>query len=393
MINCVFNSFFRTLGRILCYVVFAFIIALILGLVKVKADTRSNNWVYNVKYLPSNSAVVNWSSPTEFTYFTPASIRASSLFSNTTYGDSASEVYNSNDIIYYMDDVVLGSNGRSFGFSTPYRLFKNQYHAITTYICYSGGDMPQVTRIGAGDSYNTAFSGNVKYQSTSRMYLNYIDLAEDNATTLGFTRLYCGSYLSIIQPIENSSTFNLRMHGVSNKFSYFLMGIDAFPLANADSVSASEVESIVKNSGLATANSVDQVNKAVQQVQEETKKVNDTISSDEVDDSGGKSFFDSFTTSDNGGISSVVTAPLQFINRATDKCSPISIPLYDKKITLPCGDTLFWNKTEVKPLRDAINTIVGGVFIYFLLGRIFRIIQNIKNPLSDKESEVPIIDL
>lgn len=393
MIYTVFNSFFRTLGRILCYVFFAFIIALIIGLVKVKADTRSNNWVYNVKYLPSNSAVVNWSSATDFTYFTPASIRASSLFSNTTYGDSASEVYNSNDIIYYMDDVVLGSNGRSFGFSTPYRLFKNQYHAITTYICYSGGDMPQVTRIGAGDSYNTAFSGNVKYQSTSRMYLNYIDLAEDNVTTLGFTRLYCGYYLSIIQPIENSYTFNLRMDGVSTKHSYFLMGIDAFPLANADSVTASEVESIVKNSGLASAYSVDQVNKAVQQVQEETKKVNDTISSDEVDDSGGKSFFDNFTTSDNGGISSLVTAPLQFINRATDKCSPISIPLYDKKISLPCGDTLFWNKTEVKPLRDVINTIVGGVFIYFLLGRIFRIIQNIKNPLSDDESEVPIIEL
>lgn len=284
MIKTIFNSFGRTLGRILCYILIGIVIAILTGLVKVNADTRSNNWVSNIKYLPSNSSVVNWSSSTDFSYFTPSSIRASSLFSYETFGDSAREVYNDNDVIYYMDDVVLGSNGRSFGFTTPYRLFKDQYHAITTYICYSGGDMPQVTRIGAGDSYNTAFSGNVKYKSTTRMYLNWIDLDPDNATTLGYTRLYCGSYFSIIQPIENSFTFNLRMDGVSTKNSYFLMGIDAVPLADANQVTTAQIENIVKNSGLATATSVEEVNTAVQKVQEESEKINNSITSDDEDD-------------------------------------------------------------------------------------------------------------
>lgn len=369
------------------------VIAVLTGFVNVKADTRSNNWVSNIKYLPSNASVVNWSSETDYSYFTPSSIRASSLFSSESYGDSAKEVYNSNDIIYYMDDVVLGNNGRSFGFTTPYRLFKNQYHAITTYICYSGGDMPYVTRIGAGDSYATAFSGRVQYKSTVRMYLNWIDLDIDNATTLGFTRLYCGYYLSVIQPIESSFTFSIRLDGVSTKNSYFLMGIDVVPLANADQVTSAQIENIVKNSGLATASSVEEVNTAVKKVQEESEKINNSITNDDVDDSNGKSFFDNFSTSDNGGISSLVTAPLKFINRATDKCSPITIPFYDKNITLQCGDTLFWNKTEVKPLRDVLNYITGGLFVYFLLGKIFKIIQNIKNPLSNDESEVPIIDL
>lgn len=385
--NPIFNSFGRTLGRILCYILIGLVIAFLTGKIKVNADTRSNNWVSNIKYLPSNSSVVNWSSPTEFTYFTPASIRASSLFTYDTYGDSAREVYNDNDIIYYMDDVVLGNNGRSFGFTTPYRLFKDQYHAITTYICYSGGDMPQVTRIGAGDSYNTAFSGNVKYKSTSRMYLNWIDLAVDNATTLGYTRLYCGSYFSIIQPIESSFIFNLRMDGVSTKNDYFLMGIDAVPLADANQVTTAQIEQIVKNSGLATATSVQEVNTAVQKVQEETKKVNDTISSDAVDDpsSSINSFKDKLAQ--NGVITQLIGLPVtlfsKVLNSVNGTCINYSLGnLYGTDIIFPCisiknyiGSTL-WN---------VIDVLVSGLFVYAISKKFIKVFESMS---SMKEGDV-----
>lgn len=379
--NNIFSSFGRTLGRILCYILIGLFISFITGKINVNADTRSNNWVSNIKYLPSNSSVVNWSSPTEFTYFTPSSIRASSLFTYETFGDSAREVYNDNDIIYYMNDVVLGSNGRSFGFTTPYRLFKDQYHAITTYICYSGGDMPQVTRIGAGDSYNTAFSGNVKYKSTTRMYLNWIDLAADNATTLGYTRLYCGSYFSIIQPIENSFTFNLRMDGVSTKHSYFLMGIDAVPLADANQVTTAQIENIVKNSGLATATSVEEVNTAVQKVQEETKKVNDTISSDEVDDpsSSINSFKDKIA--ENGVITQLIGLPVtlftKVLNSVNGACNSYNLgSLFGTDIVFPCinisnyiGATL-WN---------VIDVLISGLFVFSISKKFIKVFEHMSS--------------
>lgn len=358
-----------------------FIIVLLFSFVNVNADTRSNNWVSNIKYLPSNSSVVNWSSPTEFTYFTPASIRASSLFTYETFGDSAREVYNDNDIIYYMDDVVLGSNGRSFGFTTPYRLFKDQYHAITTYVCYSGGDMPQVTRIGAGDSYNTAFSGNVKYKSTTRMYLNWIDLAADNATTLGYTRLYCGSYFSIIQPIENSFTFNLRMDGVSTKNDYFLMGIDAVPLADANQVSAAQIENIVKNSGLATATSVQEVNTAVQKVQEETKKVNDTISSDEVDDpsSSINSFKDKIA--ENGVITQLIGLPVtlftKVLNSVNGTCTSYNLgSLFGTEIVFPCINMF---NILGGNLWAVIDVLISGLFVYSISKKFIKVFEHMSS--------------
>lgn len=379
--NNIFSSFGRTLGRILCYILIGLVIAFITGKINVNADTRSNNWVSNIKYLPSNSSVVNWSSPTDFTYFTPASIRASSLFTYDTFGDSAREVYNDNDIIYYMDDVVLGNNGRSFGFTTPYRLFKDQYHAITTYICYSGGDMPQVTRIGAGDSYNTAFSGNVKYKSTTRMYLNWIELAADNATTLGYTRLYCGSYFSIIQPIENSFTFNLRMDGISGKYDYFLMGIDAVPLADANQVTTAQIENIVKNSGLATATSVEEVNNAVNKVQEETKKVNDTISSSDVDDpsSSINSFNDKLAQ--NGVITQLIGLPVtlfsKVLNSVNGTCTSYNLgSLFGTDIIFPCINISNYLGAT---LWSVIDVLISGLFVYSISKKFIKVFEHMSS--------------
>lgn len=379
--NNIFSSFGRTLGRILCYILIGLVIAFITGKINVNADTRSNNWVSNIKYLPSNSSVVNWSSPTDFSYFTPASIRASSLFTYDTFGDSAREVYNDNDIIYYMDEVVLGSNGRSFGFTTPYRLFKDQYHAITTYICYSGGDMPQVTRIGAGDSYNTAFSGNVKYKSTTRMYLNWIDLAPDNATTLGYTRLYCGSYFSIIQPIENSFTFNLRMDGVSTKNSYFLMGLDAVPLADANQVSAAQIENIVKNSGLATATSVQEVNTAVQKVQEETKKVNDTISSSDVDDPSSSINSMNDKLAENGVITQLIGLPVtlftKVLNSVNGTCTSYNLgSLFGTDIIFPCINISNYLGAT---LWSVIDVLISGLFVYSISKKFIKVFEHMSS--------------
>lgn len=392
MIKRVFKSVDSGLFLMLLYVIIGIVIALLICSVKVKAAERSDNFLQNIKYLPSYVQAYNWSGSNSYKSISSVKYTFGDLYPNL-FNNSDDRllypVFNSGSVVYSIAGP-LGDNGRSFVFDLPTRISKQMYTAVTTYICYSGGNMPNVSRIGAGDSYATALTTSPKYGSTNKLYFSPLTFSP-NGTSL---TVYCGAYFSIIQPNEQSASFHIRMDGVNNSnIVYFLMGIDVQSLGNADNLTASQVENIVKNSGLATATSVQEVNSAVQKVQEETKKVNDSITNDDVDDTNGKSFFDNFSTSDNGGISSLVTAPLKFINRATDKCSPITIPFYEKNITLQCGDTLFWNKSEVKPLRDVLNYITGGVFIYFLLGKIFKIIQNIKNPLSDSESEVPIIDL
>lgn len=111
------------------------------------------------------------------------------------------------------------------------------------------------------------------------------------------------------------------------------------------------------------------------------------ITSDEVDDSKSNSFFDSFNNTDHGGISGVITSPLKAINKINVACTSISFNIFDHNIELPCGDTLFWNKTEVSTFKNVWNILLGGPIIYLLMLKLFHTIQGLKNP-DDSKIEV-----
>jgi len=108
----------------------------------------------------------------------------------------------------------------------------------------------------------------------------------------------------------------------------------------------------------------------------------DFFNNDSIDDSS--SFFDGFDTNDNGGISAVITAPLVLVRKSTQSCEPLVLTSFDKDITLPCGDTLFWGRSEVASFRTVWNLLIGGSFLFFLLSKVFKTIENIKDPESDK---------
>lgn len=284
MIKTIFNSFGRTLGRILCYILLGIVIAILAGFINVKAATtsRSDNFMSDIKYLPSYVAAYNWTGANSYTATDINKHSFGDLYP-FLFKDSEKLIYpvfNSGSEIFSISGP-LGNNGRSFVFNLPNRISKDMYTAVTTYICYSGGNMPNVSRIGAGDSFSTALTTSPKYKSTNKMYFNSLTFSTGGSSLT----VYCGAYFSIIQPTEQSAAYNLRMDGVStSNITYFLLGLDVVPLANADIVTSSQIESIVKNSGLATASSVEEVNTAVKKVQEESEKINNSITSDDEDD-------------------------------------------------------------------------------------------------------------
>jgi len=118
--------------------------------------------------------------------------------------------------------------------------------------------------------------------------------------------------------------------------------------------------------------------------------LNNNIKDDDIDTSSSNSFFDSFDDKDHGGLSSIITAPLSAFNKITATCKPISMKVLDKEITLPCGDTLFWNKPSVKSFRVIWNLLLGGPILYFLLIKLFRVIEGLKNPDDDR---IEVLDL
>lgn len=115
--------------------------------------------------------------------------------------------------------------------------------------------------------------------------------------------------------------------------------------------------------------------------------VNDSINNSEVDTSNAEGFFSNFSDTDHGGIRGVINAPLKFLKHMTDTCKPLEFEIYDTKITLPCGDTLFWNKAEVQEFRATWNCIFGGAILYSLVLKLFKVIEGLKNP-DDSRIEV-----
>lgn len=303
MIKTIFNSFGRTLGRILCYIFIGLIIAFIIGKIKVNAAERSDNFLANIKYLPSLVQAYNWSSSTSSTAITSTKHLFGDLYPSL-FAESDKLIYpvfNSGSEIFSISGP-LGSNGRSFVFNLNTRISKEMYTGITTYICYTGGDLPQVSRVGAGDSFNTALTGTPKYKSTSRMYITPLTWRLNGANQ----QVYCGAYFSIIQPTEQSNSFHIRMDGVNNSsYRYFLMGYDLESLGNADSLSAAELDTIIKNSGLATASSVQEVKNSVNEIKQEANNINNSITSDDVDD-----------TSQNCGIICKLKSIVSFLKPA-----------------------------------------------------------------------------
>ena len=377
--NNIFSSFGRTLGRILCYILIGLVIAFITGKIKVNAAERSDNFLQNIKYLPSYVQAYNWTGPNSYTAINSVKY---------TFGDLYPSLFNSEDKLLFPvfnsgSEVFaipgpLGNNGRSFVFDLPQRISKNMYTAVTTYICYSGDNMPNVSRIGAGDSYATALTTTPKYSSTNRLYFSPLTFSPNgNSLTV-----YCGAYFSIIQPNEQSSSFNIRMDGVNNSnIVYFLMGLNVDSLGNADSLTAAELDTIIKNSGLATASSVQEVKKSVNEIKQQANNINNTISSDEVDDpsSSINSFKDKIA--ENGVITQLIGLPVtlftKVLNSVNGTCTSYNLgSLFGTEIVFPCinmFDILGGN------LWAVIDVLISGLFVFSISKKFIKVFEHMSS--------------
>ncbi|MBE6146983.1 MAG: hypothetical protein E7168_01465 [Firmicutes bacterium] len=124
---------------------------------------------------------------------------------------------------------------------------------------------------------------------------------------------------------------------------------------------------------------------------EKLDNIENSITDSTVDDSTANDFFNQFTTSDNGGISSIVTAPLRLINSLladTNICPVLTLPIMGKNVDVP-GGCLIWDKAP-DSVVIIYRTIICGFFSFILLTNLFHEIEKIKNP---NESGVSTLDL
>lgn len=118
--------------------------------------------------------------------------------------------------------------------------------------------------------------------------------------------------------------------------------------------------------------------------------LNDTISDSDVSGNGADDFFNNFQNNDHG-LSSIITAPLSFIqNLASSSCSSIAltIPFVNKSFNLPCMSTIY--STNFGSLFSIYRTITFGIVAYYVCVRIFSLVKGFKDPQDDR---IEVVDL
>lgn len=116
--------------------------------------------------------------------------------------------------------------------------------------------------------------------------------------------------------------------------------------------------------------------------------VNATLNDDSTSSSQSStnSFFNNFSIN-NHGLSGVVLAPVNFIQSFTNTCQPVTLTLFNKDVPIPCGDTIFWGKSDsrISNFRNIWNVLIGGPIIYALLLSIYRSIHKAMDPDKNEE--------
>lgn len=261
------------------------------------------------------------------------------------------------------------------------------------------------------------------------MYFDYdFSSVDENATILYNSVVICSDakYTSAYAS-DPSEVSNIRMNNTSYNCSYhnsnytggrvviitfvtYSSGANSIVLYQNGNASVQLIDFVVDSSGyvnpmnyssqsLINQNSqiINQNNTIINNqndIKNNTEDIKGALNDDSIDTSQSDSFFDGFNNEDNL-LTSVVLFPIQILNNVDSACTPLTLPFESDKMkandySLPCGDTLFWNKPKVAEFKKFWNFIVGAPIIYGCLLWSFKTIQKLKNPF---DNEVEMIEL
>lgn len=372
VLNWSIGSFFRTIGRIIAYLLVGFLLALIVSktdnlknlfFMSVKADTTPNYWITNTD-VP--------------TYFDLFDCTASSC-DRVDSSNYTNEMIELSDVGGRQFPVTtrtynLLNNGIVLRTSSNARYNTDNLYQTTFYVC-SDVNMSGATHSIYPSFYGDAFTNRNNFESN-----NSYDLS--GLPGLAPQWNYCYAFSTILNPGENGTYINLRLKSTSTiKGYYALVGFKSESLG----LYSGKVEQIIDNSGFATASSVEEVKTATNEVKQEIQSTNDTLNNDDTTESEGKitEFFNTFSD-ESHGLSSILTAPLNAVNSMlSTTCSPPSATYKGSTFSLPCGN-MFWEKEGANDFKLLINLFYGGLICFGILRSLFKDVNDLKNPDNDK---------
>ena len=312
-----------------------------------------------------------------FVYGAGTGLAGSHTFGNNDYFTG---VPNNNLEVYSIASMDVNFDGA--------RNFRKGMKVFISFYVATIGTAAEPTRIGPlghrgnTSNYFSVVDTNVVETSPYYSYSHYTGVTDYR----GMAWIYILE-LECFQDVDNLSQLSIKFdnnYGPLETTSILMVGRPIVQIEYADTTytSLQALISAINNLNISA------VVTAQQQTTNAINNVNSTLNNDSTTDStnSGSSFFSNFSVN-TFGLTSVVTAPLTFINSMTNSCSsnPVTLTLFEKDITLPCGDSIFWGRSDVATFRSIWNVIVGGPIIYMLAIKLFRKVQIALNP--DKSEE------
>lgn len=376
--NWTLGSFFRTLGRIICYLSIGLLIGLIaskmgfnLFIMPVNATTN-DGWLYNVKNNIQNTHFYDLGSGTNYTWY-----------DSVLSGIQLDEAGNNWNFFHPEKAHTIASNGLMYSFysGTSFKLgylYNLQYYACSSAkVNYETVDTTLF--LGSNATQNAQRINNISYQTSS---ITGLSSYPSESSTTKFN--YCHQVNVLFVPSTDSLQWlGMRYTAKNNSFSTYLyeFGYNINELG----VYTDTIRAIIENSN-------GSVKEAVDKVAEETKKTNDTITNDNVSEaeSSAGNFFSGFNT-ETHGLTGIITAPLNAIQSLTSKtCSSLFLPLpfVNENLTLPCMRPIYVE--HFGPFMNLYDIITLGIVSYWVMVRIFTLVKDFKNPDHD---EIEVMDL
>ena len=364
IINWTFGSIFRTLGRIICYVIVAMVIGYfiqkndikitsLLGIERISAatiTTTDNNFRIRTMYnkLASDPSWVSGSHNFGSSYSLPS-------------GDNAKGLL---DAI-----MVRMTNNSYFQRDTRYRLSINVQGSVKL------NKAPLREVICSGISSSSNWSPNQDLISVCQI-AGIVTYDNGNKT----------SYYVDFEPFSNIQGIQIQIYfQEGNGYIGQLVGGTINVLTSTNIFTDTATNDAINNQTTTIINQTNEINDSI-------NDINDTINDDDVTGatSQASNFFNNFTTN-NHGLTGIITAPLNAIQSLTNStCSPLVLPLpyVNQNLTLPCMRDIY--VSNFGSFMNIYDIITLGIVSYWIMVRLFSFVKDFKNPDHD---EIEVVDL
>ena len=348
--NCFFSSFFRTLGRIIVYILLGLVFSTILSKIDVHAQT-----------ILGGIEIGDWSSFTNGAFY---NIVSTDSIQNKGWDLDSSGMAGPTSSI----QTIMNSYGMGMSIC-DLSLLTDNYYSFTLLIgsdsnaYYHPFYVNRSTKLGISNNSSVWFT-NFNYDNLSDgVQQNYISFGQNQHIYLNsFTGIFKAPTSGTCLNLAFSSNKTLDFYRQSFAIGYRLTNLGAKPLTQ------DQISNALSQDFQNLNNSINNLSSGINATNGKLDDINSSINDSSSPDLDGLKNTAGWLPA--GPIDSILNLPLTLLNSLTTNlsksCTPVELPLpyIDKTLTLPCLSTIY---SQIDGLSVWVNSIgvIASAFILF----------------------------